>query len=237
MRSRRGAYLAVCLVAALGAGALVYSAQPRTEIVRATTDIAALTRITAEMVARVTVSPAGAPEHAARSLDAVVGRYTSVPILAGQDVDVRILEANPGQLAFGFAAPLEAGQVAFAIPVDPDQAVGGALIPGARVDVIAVPNALKTQLTGLGSQASGSQGSATNSPTATILGQRLVVLSLRTPEGRQLTDGDAAESGRAVIPPRLGSVVVAIPAARLAEFAEAALTSTFYLALDSALEP
>jgi hypothetical protein len=31
--------------------------------------------------------------------------------------------------------------------------------------------------------------------------------------------------------------VVAIPAARLAEFAEAALTSAFYLGLDSALEP
>jgi hypothetical protein len=37
-----------------------------------------------------------------------------------------------------------------------------------------------------------------------------------------------------VVPPKLGSVVVAIPAARLADFATASLTSSFYLALDPA---
>ena len=34
------------------------------------------------------------------------------------------------------------------------------------------------------------------------------------------------------IPPKLASVVVAIPAARLTEFATAAMTSTFYLGLN-----
>lgn len=38
-------------------------------------------------------------------------------------------------------------------------------------------------------------------------------------------------------PPRLGSVVVAIPAARLQEFAEAALSSTSYLALSPVTAP
>jgi hypothetical protein len=33
------------------------------------------------------------------------------------------------------------------------------------------------------------------------------------------------------VPPKLGSVVVAIPANQLSEFATAALSSTFYLAL------
>jgi pilus assembly protein CpaB len=177
------------------------------------------------MVAMVNVSPADAPANAARSLDAVVGRYASVPILAGQDVDLRILETNPGQLAFGFEAPLEAGQVAFAIPVEPGQAVGGALAPGARVDVVAVPNALKTQISG------------SDSPSAVVLGQGLVVLTLRTHEGRQLNDELVSESDRVVIPPKLGSVVVAIPAARLPEFAEAALSSTFYLALSPVFGP
>jgi hypothetical protein len=46
-----------------------------------------------------------------------------------------------------------------------------------------------------------------------------------------LGDEAASDSTRVVIPPKLGSVVVAIPAARLPEFAEAALASTFYLAL------
>jgi len=226
MRARRGVYIAFFLIAALGASALVYFAQPRNGIVRAKVDIAVLTPITADMVELVQVSPADAPANAARSVDAVVGRYASVPVLAGQDVDVRILEANPGQRTFGFGAPLEAGQVAFAIPVEPGQAVGGALVAGARVDVVAVPNALRTQLS-----------TADDAPSAVVLGQGLVVLTVRTPEGEPLTDAPEAERGSAVIPPRLGSVVVAIPAARLPEFAEAALSSTFYLALSPVAAP
>jgi pilus assembly protein CpaB len=225
MRARRGVYLAFFLVAAVGASALVYFAQPRNGVVRATADIPVLAPITADMVQIVSVAPADAPANAARRLEDVVGKYASVPILAGQDVDARILEANPGQLAFGFGAPLEAGQVAFAIPVEPGQAVGGALVPGARVDIVAVPNALKTHVSGA------------DSPSAVVLGQGLVVLTIRTPEGKQLTDEPTSESTRVVIPPKLGSVVVAIPAARLSDFAEAALSSTFYLALSPVATP
>ena len=225
MRARRSVYATIFLIAALGASALVYFAQPRNGIVRAKVDIAVLTPITAEMVEVVSVSPADAPANAARSLDAVVGRYASVPLLAGQDVDVRVLETNPGQRAFGFGAPLEVGQVAFALPVEPGQAVGGALVAGARVDVVAVPNALKTQVSGA------------DSPSAAVLGQGLVVLTIRTPEGRQLTDVPDSGRGGVVIPPKLGAVVVAIPAARLQEFAEAALSSTFYLALSPVAAP
>lgn len=223
MRARRGVYTAIFLGAAISATALVYVAQPRNGIVRATADIPVLTPITADMVQIVSVSPADAPANAAGRIDDVVGKYASVPVLAGQDVDVRILESNPGQLAFGFGAPLEAGQVAFALPVEPGQAVGGALVPGARVDVVAVPNALKTQVSG------------TESPSAVVLGQGLVVLTIRTPEGTLLSDEPASDTARVAIPPKLGSVVVAIPAARLAEFAEAAFGSTFYLALSPAV--
>ena len=225
MRARRGAYLAFFVVAAIAASALVYLSQPRNGVVRAKVDIPVLTPITADMIQVVSVSPADAPPNAARSVDVVVGRYASVPILAGQDVDARVLETNPGQLAFGFGAPLEVGQVAFAIPVEPGQAVGGAIAPGARVDIVAVPNALKTQVSG---------GS---SPSAVVLGQGLVVLTIRTPEGKQLTDDAASDGTRVVIPPKLGSVVVGIPEARLAEFAEAALSSTFYLALSPVAAP
>jgi pilus assembly protein CpaB len=225
MRARRGVYLAFFLVAAVGASALVYFAQPRNGVVRATVDIPVLGPITADMVHVVSVSPADAPANAARRIEDVVGKYASVPILAGQDVDARILETNPGQLAFGFGAPLEVGQVAFALPVEPAQAVGGALAPGARVDVVAVPNAPKTQVSGA------------DSPSAVVLGQGLVVLTIRTPEGRQLTDAPDAGHGAVVIPPKLGSVVIAIPEARLAEFAEAALNSTFYLALSPVAAP
>jgi len=219
MRARRGVYAAIFLVAALGAATLVYVAQPQNGVVRAKVDIEVLAPITTDMVEIVQVSPASVPANAARHLDDVVGRYASVPILAGQDVDLRTLEANPGQRTFGFGAPLEAGQVAFALPVEPGQAVGGALVPGARVDIVAVPNALKTQVSG------------TDAPSALVLGQGLVVLTIRTPEGSTLGDEPASDTARVVIPPKLGSVVVAIPAARLPEFAEAAISSTFYLAL------
>jgi pilus assembly protein CpaB len=225
MRARRGAYLAFFVVAAIAASALVYLSQPRNGVVRAKVDIPVLTPITVDMIQVVSVSPADAPPNAARSVEAVVGRYASVPILAGQDVDARELETNPGQLAFGFGAPLEVGQVAFAIPVEPGQAVGGAIAPGARVDIVAVPNALKTQVSGGSSQ------------SAVVLGQGLVVLTIRTPEGKQLTDDAASDGTRVVIPPKLGSVVVGIPEARLAEFAEAALSSTFYLALSPVAAP
>lgn len=225
MRARRGAYLAFFVVAAIAASALVYLSQPRNGVVRAKVDIPVLTPITADMIQVVSVSPADAPPNAARSVEAVVGRYASTPILAGQDVDTRVLESNPGQLAFGFGAPLQIGQVAFAIPVEPGQAVGGAIAPGARVDIVAVPNAIKTQL------------SAANSPSAVVLGEGLVVLTIRTPEGKQLTDDAVSDGTRVVIPPKVGSVVVGIPEARLAEFAEAALSSTFYLALSPVAAP
>jgi hypothetical protein len=67
------------------------------------------------------------------------------------------------------------------------------------------------------------------------MGQGLVVLAIRTADGQPLTSGSSADLGtRPVVPPKLGSVVVAIPEARVADFATAALTSTFYLALSPA---
>ena len=223
MRGRRSAYIVVFLVAALGAGVLAYLAQARTEIVRARSNIAVLTPITADMLEVVRVSPGDAAAQTARSLDAVVGHYAATPVLAGQDVDLRTLEDNPGQRAFGFGAPLGPGQVAFALPVDASQAVGGALAAGARVDVVAVPNSLKTQ-------SGGATGGT--APAATSMGQGLVVLAVRTADGQPLTSSSSADqASRTVVAPKLGSVVVAIPEARVADFATAALTSTFYLAL------
>ncbi|HEY3548624.1 MAG TPA: RcpC/CpaB family pilus assembly protein [Propionicimonas sp.] len=220
MRARRTVYIVIFVAASLIAAGAYYLAQPRVEVVRAREDIAVLTPISADMVELVRVSPLGAPSSSARSLDAVVGQYAALPILAGQDVDTRAIEVTPGSQAFGFGAPLGPGEVAFALPVAADQAVGGALSPGARVDVIAVPNELKTGL-----------AAASPGPGAVTMGQGLTILALRTGDGHQLTDV-AAGGSTAVVPPKLGSVVVAIPAARVADFATAALTSTFYLALD-----
>lgn len=231
MRIRRTPYIVVFLIAGLiGAGVFVF-AQPRTEIVRARVEVPQLTQITADMVETIRVSPADAPVNAAQSVDEVVGQYAALPILAGQTVDRRSLERTPGERALGFGAPLTAGQVAFALPVDPSQAVGAALAPGARVDVIAVPNTLKT---------GASSAAGASPPAAAVLGRGYVILALRTADGQTLTTGGSA-SGSGTVPllaPKLGSVVIAIPADREAEFATAALGSTFYLALSqSATSP
>lgn len=226
MRTNRGAYVAIFVAASLVAAGVYYLTQPRAEAVRARADIAVLTAITADMVELVRVSPGDRPADAATSLEDVIGQYAAMPILAGQFVDRRALESTPGAQAFGFGAPLPSGYVAFAIPVEPGQAVGGALTPGAVVDVIAVPNALKTL----------SNADLESAPEATVLGEDLVVLALRTVDGRALSGPSDGAQGVAALPSRLGSVVIAVPADELARFASASLTSTMFLALNAAAD-
>jgi Flp pilus assembly protein CpaB len=226
MRTNRGAYVAIFVAASLVAAGVYYLTQPRAEAVRARADIAVLTAITADMVELVRVSPGDRPADAATSLEDVIGQYAAMPILAGQFVDRRALESTPGAQAFGFGAPLPPGYVAFAIPVEPGQAVGGALTPGAVVDVIAVPNALKT----LGN------ADLESAPKATVLGEDLVVLALRTVDGRALSGPSDGTRSVTALPPRLGSVVVAVPADELPRFASASLTSTMFLALNAAAD-
>ena len=221
MRTNRGAYVAIFVVASLVAAGVYYLAQPRAEVVRARADSAVLMPVTAEMVEVVAIRPGDGSADAATSLDEVVGQYAAMPILAGQVVDRRALESTPGAQAFGFGAPLPLGHIAFAITVEPAQAVGGALTAGARIDVIAVPNALKTL-----------PADVESAPEARVLGEGLVVLALRSVDGRTLTDPAADTSSATSLPPRLGSVVVAVPAAELPDFASASLTSTMYLALN-----
>lgn len=221
MRTNRGAYVAIFVVASLVAASVYYLAQPRAEVVRARADIAVLTLVTADMIEVVRVSPGDRSDDAARSIADVVGQYAAMPILAGQFVDRRALESTPGAQAFGFGAPLPPDHVAFAIAVEPAQAVGGALTPGALIDVIAVPNALKTL-----------PADTLAAPEATVLGEGLVVLALRSVDGRAMTDPASSAQSATSLPPRLGSVVVAVPAAELPRFARASLTSTMYLALN-----
>ncbi|MHB8960120.1 MAG: RcpC/CpaB family pilus assembly protein [Candidatus Limnocylindrales bacterium] len=226
MRVRRAPYVVVFLLAGLVAGGVYLLGQPRVDIVRATVDVPVLTQITGDMLETIRVSPADAPADAARSADEVVGSYAAVPILAGQAVDRRALERTPGEQALGFGAPLSAGQVAFALPVDPSQAVGAALAPGARVDVVAVPSSLKTGL-------AGAPGSSP--PAAVVMGQGFLVLALRTADGQPLTAGSqgSGSGSSSLVAPKLGSVVIAIPAVSEADFATQALASTFYLALST----
>ena len=213
-------------VASLVAAGVYYLAQPRADVVRARADIAVLTLVSADMVEVVRVSPSNRSDDAATSIADVVGQYAAMPILAGQFVDRRALESTPGGQVFGFGAPLPPDHVAFAIAVEPAQAVGGALTPGAIIDVIAVPNALKTLA-----------ADVETAPQAAALGDGLVVLALRSVEGQALTAPAESAQSATSLPPRLGSVVVAVPADELVDFASASLTSTLYLALSARADP
>jgi Flp pilus assembly protein CpaB len=220
MGAHRPAYIAIFVAASLVAAGVFWFAQPRAEAVRARTDIPVFAAITAEMVELVQVAPASRPADAATSLDAVVGQYAAAPILAGQYLDTRSLEATPGQRTFGFGAALPPGHVAFALPVEPGQALGGALSAGAQVDVVAVPNALRQ-----------ATAPSEEQPEAVVLGEDIVILALRTGEGQALSATEADSTLTAALPPTLASVVVAVPADELPDYATAVLTSTIYLAL------
>ncbi len=220
MGAHRPAYIAIFVAASLVAAGVYWFAQPRAEAVRARADVPVLTQITADMVELVQVPPAARPADAATSLDAVVGQYAAAPILAGQYLDTRALETTPGQRTFGFGAALPPGHVAFALPVEPAQALGGALTPGASVEVVAVPNALRQ-----------ATAPSEEQPEAVVLGEDVIVLALRTGEGQALTEVEADSTRTTALPPRLASVVVAIPADELPDYATAVLTSTIYLAL------
>ncbi len=149
----------------------------------------------------------------------VVRNSTAAPGAAGRATAASRAGRRSGPSKQGQLSPApEPGQVAFAIAVDPYQAVGGALQPGARVSVVAVPNANKTAAGGA------------PVPASVVLGTDLAILALRTPDGLPFQGSGAS----ADLPSPLGSVVLSIPADRLSEFASAAQTSTFYLGLSEA---
>ena len=87
-----------------------------------------------------------------------------------------------------------------------------------------MPTSLKT---GLAAAPGASQ------PAAIVMGQGYLVLALRTADGQPLTAAAAGSGASSLVAPKLGSVVIAIPAASEADFATQALASTFYLALST----
>ena len=95
MRARRTVYIVIFVVASPGCRWRLLPCPAARRDRPCHGDIAVLTQITDDMVEVVRVSPLDAPPNTARSLDAVVGRYAALPILAGQDVDGRAIEATP----------------------------------------------------------------------------------------------------------------------------------------------
>jgi hypothetical protein len=107
---------------------------------------------------------------------------------------------------------LTAAQRAVAVPVSAVNAVGGGVVPGSRVDVLAVPIL----------------GRAPAGRTVELLASAALVLDVRGESGAAFTPRDPKTAMSA---DRIASVVIAIAANDETRFADRIATSTFVLTL------
>jgi hypothetical protein len=160
-----------------------------------------------------------APPHGRRAEPTFSAKRRAIPPETAVSVPVgEMTEGTEGTEGTDVADVAEVAapasdEFAFAIPVDAAHALGGAIAPGTRVTVVAVPNPSSSR--------GGSQAEAA------ILGTNLRVIALRSHTGHPFRHDDAG----GVESEALGSVVLAIPAAQLGAFAQAAASSRFYLAM------
>jgi len=193
--------IALAVAAGALAGILYYVGAQRSPVVVAARDIDATHPLTSEDLTTVSI-PSGA-----------LGKLLRAPLWRGQIVLEPALSDQAALFRTGLALP--SGMRAVALPVSSAaQAVGGAIVPGARVDVIAVPVA----------------GRAPAGRTAELLLQAAMVLDVRSetgsPFGAVMAKGTVSSLGE-----RIGGVVVAIDPLDEVRFADRIATSTFVLAL------
>lgn len=213
MIARRWLIALAVAAGAVAAGAY-YAATLRVDVVVVTRDIEVPRPLTADDVALRPLSAEAVPADAARAIDEVVGLVPRGPMWRGQLVMTRGVAAEVADFRSGL--PLAPGQRAIAIPVSAVDAIGGAVIPGSRVDVVAVPVL----------------GRAPAGRTTELLATSALVLDVRGESGAPLVAPQAVSD--AVVADRLASVVIAIDAAEALRFADRIATSTFVLALAGA---
>ena len=203
--------LVLALLAGAVAGATYLAADRRADVVIAGRDIAVPRPLTREDLEVRTVAADLVPDDAVRSVDAAVGSVPRAPLMRGQLVLARAIAEDVSELRSGL--PLARGQRAIAIPVSAVAAVGGAVLPGSRVDVLSVPVL----------------GRAPAGRTTELLIAGASVLDVRGESGAALVQGDAKT--QATSGDRIASVVIAIPLDEEVRFADRIATSTFVLAL------
>lgn len=209
----RRSLLILALVAGLIAGALYFIGVQRVAMVVASRDVAVIRPLTAQDLELRSVPPDALPAGALSNVEDAIGRVPIAPLWQGQPLVVHALADDTATFHTGLT--LRPGERAIAIPVVAVSAVGGAISPGARVDVLAVP------LIGRAPVGRGVE----------LLAADALVLDVRT------------ESGAPYIPrsqdvafavDRIGSVIIAITPADEVRFADRIATSTFVLAFSSA---
>lgn len=208
----RRSLLALALVAGMIAGALYFIGAQRVGIVVASRDVPVIRPLTAGDLELRSVPPDALPDGALSSVDAVVGRVPVAPLWRGQPLVVHALADHVATFHTGLT--LRPGERAIAIPVAAVSAVGGAISPGVRVDVIAVPLI----------------GRAPAGRVVELLAADALVLDVRTEAGAPY---QPRSQEAAFTVDRIGSVVIAITHADEIKFADRIATSTFVLAFSS----
>jgi Flp pilus assembly protein CpaB len=209
----RRSLLILALIAGLTAGAVYFIGAQRIAMVVAARDVTVIRPLTSEDVEVRSVPPDALPSGAISSIDDVIGRVPVAPLWQGQPLVAHALADDAATFHTGLT--LRPGERAIAIPVVAVSAVGGAISPGARIDVLAVP---------LLGRAPAGRG-------VELLAADALVLDVRTESGAPYVPR-AHDSAFAV--DRIGSVIIAIAPTDEIRFADRIATSTFVLAFSSA---
>jgi pilus assembly protein CpaB len=209
----RRSLLVLAVIAGCVAGALYYIGAQRVPTVVAARDIPVIRPLTAQDIEVRSIPPDALPTGAISNVGEVIGRVPVAPLWQGQALVEQGLADDAATFHTGLT--LRAGERAVAIPVAAVSAVGGAISPGARVDVLAVPII----------------GRAPAGRTVELLASDALVLDVRTESGAPYMSKrqDAAPGVD-----RIGSVIIAILPADEVRFADRIATSTFVLAFSSA---
>lgn len=208
MIRRRHALLVAALVAGALSGVLYYASAQRTTILVAAREIPASRPLGPDDVVSRRFPADVVPADALRDAGSAVGRYLRAPLGAGQLVLAGSLADEAALFGSGLRPPT--GMRAIAVPVSAATALGGAIAPGHRVDVIAVPLV----------------GKAPAGRAVELVASRAVVLDVRGETGRVL----GAEQ-RSAAPDRIGSIVIAVAASDELRLAERIPASTFVVVL------
>jgi Flp pilus assembly protein CpaB len=204
------ALIAIALLAGAAAGVIYYAGSHRTAVVVAARDLDATHALVADDLALVELPPDAVPAGAIGDASTAVGRVPRAPLWRGQTLLSGALGEDAAAFHTGLRLP--GGMRAVALPVGAAQAVGGALVPGALVDVIAIPLA----------------GRAPAGRATELLARAALVLDVRTDTGAAYGVVSARSS---IASDRIGSAVVAIEESDEVRFADRIATSTFVLAL------
>ena len=209
--------LAVAVVCGVIAGTIYYASLQRVSVVVAARSLDADKVISADDVVLRELPPDAVPAGALHSADDAIGRVPRAPQWTGQILLAPMLAAGAAAFHSGIVPP--AGQRAVAIPVTPAQAVGGALVAGAHVDVVAVP--------AIGRSPAGR--------VTELVATNVTVLDVRGENGGPFGPVTGTR-GAPIAIDRLGSVVVAVSPSDELRIADRIATSTFVLVFIPTLE-